>query len=348
MIDLAVFGAGRIGSVHGRNAARQPGARLKYIVDPIASEGRAELAAETGAQIVEAAAVFADADVAGVIVASSTDTHAELVLEAVAARKPIFCEKPISLDFATVLKVAEAVEASGAPCMLGFQRRYDPNFKAVRDRIASGAAGNLEQIVMHTRDPAPPPISYVERSGGMFRDQAIHDFDQARYLTGEEIASVYAVGGSMIDPAIGAAGDIDCAMIVLTTVSGKLVSMNNQRRAPFGYDQRLEAFCAKETFFIDNRARDTVTVGSAAGYTSAPPMNYFIERFADAYRAEMETFVAMIAHGAPSLANIRDGLEAQRLAEAAVVSLNTGIPVRVDRDWHPAKEGVPELAPRPR
>ena len=183
----------------------------------------------------------------------------------------------------------------------------------------------------------------------MFRDQAIHDFDQARYLTGEEIASVYAVsGGSMIDPAIGAAGDIDCAMIVLTTVSGKLVSMNNQRRAPFGYNQRLEAFCAKETFFIDNRARDTVTVGSAAGYTSAPPMNYFIERFADAYRAEMETFVAMIAHGAPSLANIRDGLEAQQLAEAAVVSLNTGIPVHVDRDWHPAKEGVPELAPRPR
>ncbi len=153
-------------------------------------------------------------------VASSTDTHAELVLKAVAARTPISCEKPISLDFSTVLKVAEAVEASGVPCMLGFQRRYDPNFKAVRDRIASVAAGDLEQIVMHTRDPAPPPIAYIEWSGGMFRDQAIHDFDQARYLAGEEIATVYAVGGSMIDPAIGAAGDIDCAMIVLTTASG--------------------------------------------------------------------------------------------------------------------------------
>ena len=335
MIDLAVFGAGRIGSMHGRNAGGQPGARLKYIVDPIASEGRASLAAETGAEIVEAATVFADTDVAGVIVASSTDTHAELVLSAVAAKKPIFCEKPISLDFATVLKVAEAVEPSGVPCMLGFQRRYDPNFKAVRDRIASGAAGNLEQIVMHTRDPAPPPVSYVTRSGGMFRDQAIHDFDQARYLTGEEIATVYAVG-SMIDPVIGAAGDIDCAMIVLTTVSGKLVSMHNQRRAPFGYDQRLEAFCAKEAFFIDNRPRDTVTIGSAAGYALAPPMNYFIERFADAYRAEMETFVAIIARGAPSLAGIRDGLEAQRLAEAAIVSLRTGLPVDLDRDWRPA------------
>lgn len=335
MIDLALFGAGRIGGVHGRNAARQPGARLKYIVDPIDSEGRASIAAETGAAIVELDAVFADPDVAGVIIASSTDSHADLVLRAVEAKKPIFCEKPISLDFPTVLKVAAAVEASGVPCMLGFQRRYDPNFKAVRDRIANGEAGDLEQIVMHTRDPSPPPIAYILRSGGMFRDQAIHDFDMARYLTGEEIATAYAVGGSMIDPAIGAAGDIDCAIITLTTTSGRQVSMNNQRRAPFGYDQRLEAFCAKEAFFIDNRLRDTVTIGSASGYSAAPPMNHFIERFADAYRAEMETFVAIIGRSASSLAGIRDGLEAQRLAEAAIVSLKTGLPVRLDPDWRP-------------
>lgn|SRR5574337_291745 len=336
MIELAVFGAGRIGAVHGRNAARQPDARLKYIVDPVASAGRSSLAAETGAKVVEAEAAFADPAVAGVIVASSTDSHADLILRAVQARKAIFCEKPISLDFATVQKVAAAVEASGVPCMLGFQRRYDPNFKAVRDRIASGEAGNLEQIVMHTRDPSPPPIPYIERSGGMFRDQAIHDFDMARYLTGEEMASVYAVGGSMIDPAIGAAGDIDCAMIVLTTASGRLVSMNNQRRAPFGYDQRLEAFCASEAFFIDNRLRDTVTIGSASGYAAAPPMNHFIERFADAYRAEMEAFIAMIARGESALAGVRDGLEAQRLAEAAIVSMKTGLPVHVDREWRPA------------
>ena len=156
MIELAVFGAGRIGGVHGRNAACQPGARLKSIVDPIASDGRDALAAETGAKVVDAEAVFADPSIAGVIIASSTDSHADLVLRAVQARKPIFCEKPISLDFPTVLKVAEAVEASGVPCMLGFQRRYDPKFKRVRDRIASGEAGKLEQIVMHTRDPAPP------------------------------------------------------------------------------------------------------------------------------------------------------------------------------------------------
>lgn len=335
MIELAVFGAGRIGYVHGRNAAQQPGARLKYIVDPVASAGRDRLAAETGAAVVEAETAFTDADIAGVIVASPTDTHADLLLSAVDAKKPIFCEKPISLDFSTVERAASAVEASGVACMLGFQRRYDPNFKAVRDRIASGEAGNLEQIVMHTRDPSPPPVSYAERSGGMFRDQAIHDLDMARYLTGEEIATVYAVGGALIDSAIGAAGDIDCAMIVLTTVSGRMVSMNNQRRAPFGYDQRLEAFCAEESFFIDNRLRDTVTVGTVRGYVAAPPMNYFIERFADAYRVEMETFVAMIARGAKPLANIRDGLEAQRLAEAALVSMKTGAPVALNGDWRP-------------
>ena len=220
--------------------------------------------------------------------------------------------------------------------MLGFQRRYDPNFKAVHDRIASGAAGNLEQIVMHTRDPSPPPISYIERSGGMLRDQAIHDFDMARYLLGEEVATVYAVGGCLIDPAIGAAGDIDTAMITLTTASGRLVQMNNARRAPFGYDQRLEAFCAKECFFIGNRFRDVVTVASSVGQTASPPMNYFIERFAEAYLAEMETFVEMIRSGRPSLAGVRDGLEAQRLAEAAVVSLATKSPVRLASNWRPS------------
>jgi myo-inositol 2-dehydrogenase / D-chiro-inositol 1-dehydrogenase len=336
MIDLAVFGAGRIGGVHARNAARQPRARLKYVVDPVASAAREQLLAETGAQLVESEVVFADAAIAGVVIASPTDTHAALILSAIETGKPLFCEKPISLDFPTVVKIAQKVEASGVPCMLGFQRRYDPNFRRVRDRIASGDAGALEQIVMHTRDPSPPPVSYIERSGGMFRDQAIHDFDMARYFAGEDIATVYAVGGSMIDPAIAAAGDIDCAMITLLTRSGKQISMNNQRRAPFGYDQRLEAFCAKESFFIENRLGDNVTVGAASGYLAAAPMNHFIERFAEAYRAEMEAFVAMILSGQAPLAVMSDGLEAQRLAEAAIVSMNTGAPVTVRADWRPA------------
>ena len=335
MIKLAVFGAGRIGYVHALNAASLRSVRLEYIVDPIPSAHLDDLASKTGARIVEADTVFADPSIDGVIIASSTDTHAELILQSVAAGKAMFCEKPISLDFKLVTEVAEAVAKAGTPCMLGFQRRYDPNFRMVRERIQSGTSGQLEQVVMHTRDPSPPPVEYVKRSGGMFRDQAIHDFDMARYLLGEEIRTVYAVGGCLIDPEIGKAGDIDTAMITLTSKSGRFVQMNNCRRAPFGYDQRLEALCAKEVLYVENRPKDSVMIGSAQGFTSAPPMNYFIERFADAYRAEMVAFVEMLKTGAEPLAGMADGLEAQRLAEAAIVSMQTGKVVELTAGWQP-------------
>ncbi len=335
MIKLAVFGAGRIGYVHALNAASLRSVRLEYIVDPIPSAHLDDLASKTGARIVEADTVFADPSIDGVIIASSTDTHAELILQSVAAGKAMFCEKPISLDFKLVTEVAEAVAKAGTPCMLGFQRRYDPNFRMVRERIQSGTSGQLEQVVMHTRDPSPPPVEYVKRSGGMFRDQAIHDFDMARYLLGEEIRTVYAVGGCLIDPEIGKAGDIDTAMITLTSKSGRFVQMNNCRRAPFGYDQRLEALCAKEVLYVENRPKDSVMIGSAQGFTSAPPMNYFIERFADAYRAEMVAFVEMLKTGAEPLAGMADGLEAQRLAEAAIVSMQTGKVVELTTGWQP-------------
>lgn len=335
MIKLAAFGTGRIGYVHTLNAAALPSVKLEYVVDPVSSAQRADLAEKTGARIVAPETVFADPSIDGVI-ASSTDTHAELILKAVAAGKAMFCEKPISLNFKLVTEVAQAVAKAGTPCMLGFQRRYDPNFRLVRERIQSGASGQVEQLVMHTRDPSPPPVEYVQRSGGMFRDQAIHDFDMARYLLGEEIRTVYAVGGCLIDPEIGKAGDIDTAMITLTSKSGRFVQMNNCRRAPFGYDQRLEALCAKEVLYVENRLKNSVMIGSAEGFSVAPPMNYFIERFADAYRAEMVAFVEMLLTGAAPLAGMEDGLEAQRLAEAAMVSMTTGQVVRLDSGWTPA------------
>lgn len=335
MIEIAVFGAGRIGQVHAVNAAAHPSVRVKYLVDPVESAGRAALAARIGANIVEAEAVFSDPAIAGVVIASSTDTHADLLLSAAAAGKAVFCEKPVSLDFETVVRVTQAVERSGIACLLGFQRRYDPNFRAVRERIASGEAGRLEHVVMHTRDPAPPPRAYVERSGGMFRDQAIHDFDMARYLLGEEIVSVFAVGGCLIDPEIGAEGDIDTAMVTLTSVSGRFVQMVNCRRSPFGYDQRLEALCAREVLYVENRPARSVTIASAEGFRAAPPLNYFIERFSEAYRDEMTAFVALVETGQKPLAGIRDGLEAQRLAEAALVSMQTGKPVKISPDWWP-------------
>lgn len=335
MTELAIFGAGRIGQVHALNAAAQPSVRVRYLVDPVAGPQRDGLAARLGAELVGTDAVFDDPRIDAIVIASSTDSHADLLERAAEAGKAVFCEKPVSLDFATVERVAARVAASGIPCMLGFQRRYDPDFRAVHDRIASGAAGRLEHVVMHTRDPSPPPRSYVERSGGMFRDQAIHDFDMARYLLGEEIRSVYAVGACLIDPEIGAAGDIDTAMVTLTSASGRFVQMINCRRAPFGYDQRLEALCAGEALYVENRPATSLRVGDAGGFRTAPPMNYFIERFAAAYRAEMEAFVAMLATGEAPLAGIRDGLEAQRIAEAAIVAMQTGQPVALTPDWRP-------------
>ncbi|MBO9436985.1 Gfo/Idh/MocA family oxidoreductase [Ruegeria sp. R13_0] len=335
MIDLAVFGTGRIGQVHTKNLAALPGVRVKYLVDPIASPAQDDLIRRTGAAIVEPDEVFADRNVAGVVIASSTDSHAKLLLDGVAAQKAIFCEKPISLDFSTVTKVAAAAEASALPVMLGFQRRYDPNFRAVRDRIADGTAGRLEQLVMHTRDPGPPSIAYVKVSGGMLRDQAIHDFDQARFMTAEEITSIYAVGNCQVDPEIGAAGDIDSLLVTMTIASGRMVQMSNNRRGPLGYDQRLEAHCANEVLFIDNRPQNDIRIAAASGLLSAPPMDYFIARFEIAYRAEMLAFVDMIRNGTKPLANVRDGLEAQRLAEAALISINTGHPVKLTPDWQP-------------
>lgn len=340
MIKLACFGAGRIGQVHATNAAAHAGVDLTYIVDPVASAQRDSLSARTGARIVSADDVFSDPEIDGVIIASSTDTHASLLFDAAKARKAVFCEKPVSLDFATVASVAEAVEEAGIPCMLGFQRRYDPSFRQVRDRIAGGKAGRLEHVLMQSRDPSPPPRSYVETSGGMFRDTAIHDMDMCRFLLDEEIATVYAVGSCLISPEIGDAGDVDTLMITLTTVSGRFAQVVNCRRGPFGYDQRLEALCEREVLFVENRRQNTVRIEGPDGAHAAPPMNYFIERFADAYRDEMHTFVELINAGTRPLADIRDGYEAQRLVEAAIVSARTGKAVPFGANWVPGMEGT--------
>ncbi|WP_210270211.1 inositol 2-dehydrogenase [Aureimonas sp. ME7] len=334
-IRLAIFGAGRIGQVHARNAAAHPSVEVAYLVDPVASPGRDTLATEIGARVVDADAAFADDRIDGVVVASSTDTHADLVARAADAGKAVFCEKPISLDFAKTEALAERVRNAGIPCMLGFQRRYDASFRAVRDRIASGAAGRLEHLMMQSRDPAPPPASYVRTSGGMFRDTAIHDMDMARFLLDEEIASVYAVGSCLISKEIGAAGDIDTLMIVLKTRSGRLAQVTNCRRGPMGYDQRLEALCSEEVLWVENRPQTTMRTARPEGAWAAAPMNYFIERFAQAYRDEMNAFAEMVETGSRPLADLTDGLEAQRLVEAAIESHRTGLPIEFAPDWRP-------------
>lgn len=339
MITLACFGAGRIGQIHAMNAALHPDLNLAYLVDPVAGPHRDQLAARTGAKLAQPEQIFADDTVDGIIIASSTDSHAGLLLRAAESGKAVFCEKPISLDFALTADVAQKVEAAGIPCMMGFQRRYDRSFRELKDRIASGASGPLEQVVMFSRDPAPPPRAYVETSGGMFRDSSIHDVDMARHLLDEGITRVYATGACLISDEIGVAGDVDTLMITLTTASGRMAQIVACRRGPMGYDQRLEALCAREVLTVGNQPQSTLSISDPQGTRTAPPQNYFLERFAQAYRDEMAAFAALLCDGTPPLAGIRDGLEAQRLVEAAVQSARSGQAIEFGPEWTPATGG---------
>jgi len=335
MVKLACFGAGRIGQVHASNAARHPDVQLAYIVDPITGPHLTELAQRVGAQITDTDTVFSDNSIDGIIIASSTNSHADLLLRAAQTKKAVFCEKPISLDFSLTRKVYDTVTASGIPCMLGFQRRYDASFRAVKDRIESGVSGRMEQLTMQSRDPSPPPGSYVKTSGGMFRDSSIHDVDMARFLLDEEIATVYAVGSCLISEEIGQAGDIDSLMITLTSISGRMAQITACRRGPMGYDQRLEALCANEVLNVENQPQNVLSISTPAGKLQTAPENYFIERYRQAYRDEMNAFVDLIKSGKHPLAGIYDGYEAQRLVEAALASMQSGQVISLASGWTP-------------
>jgi myo-inositol 2-dehydrogenase/D-chiro-inositol 1-dehydrogenase len=328
MVTIAIFGAGRIGQLHAKHAAEHPDISIGYVVDPIAANAAA-VAAVTGASIADAERVFADRAVDGVVIASSTDSHADLVQRAAVAGKAVFCEKPLSLDLRTAESCVRVLDREGARCMLGFHRRYDLGFRTARERIRDGKAGEVYQLVLFGRSGSGnlPSVDYIKVSGGLFRDQSIHDFDMVRYLLGEEIATVYAVGGCLVYEAIGAAGDIDTAMITMVSRSGKLVQINNAKYNPFGFDQRVEVLASNEVLRVENVPLDTVVIGTREGFKSASSVGSFLGRYAAAYRAEMDAFAQLIAEGKAPLADHHDGLEAQRLAEAAVRSLREGRPV---------------------
>ncbi len=324
MIRFAVLGCGRIGRMHARNLARHPRAELISVFD-IAAKAAADTAAELG---VTAAAtvedVLADSRVQAVLIATSTDTHVPLIIAAAKAGKAVLCEKPIDLD----LKRAEACGAQIAPLkttvMIGFNRRFDPSFRAVREKVLAGEIGTLEQLIITSRDPSPPPIAYVKVSGGIFRDMTIHDFDLARYMAGD-IESVYATGGCLVDPEIGAAGDIDVAMVVLRAKSGALIHINNSRRCAYGYDQRVEAFGATGMLQAQNRFATSVQHWSKAGTgTRDTAQPFFIERYAEAYAAEIDHFVESVLTGHTPMSDFSDGVAALKLAEAAGESLRSG------------------------
>jgi len=319
MSKIAIIGAGRIGRIHAANASAHPRLSLKYIVDPNAAAA-ADLASATGATVAEFDEALADAEIEGFVVASSTDTHLEFSRRAVDAGQAVFCEKPLDLDLDKARSAAASFGAAHARLFLGFNRRFDPNFRRLRERIRSGEMGSLETLHIISHDPAPPPIDYVKVSGGMFKDMTIHDFDMARWLLGEDPVEVYSAATAIIDPAIAAAGDVDTAKILLRTAGGKICVISNSRRSGYGYDQRIEAFCAKGLLRAGNVFSTTVESWGELGSSTEPLQNFFLDRYAEAYRAEMDHFADILGGSARPEIGYRDGIAALAIAEAARAS----------------------------
>jgi myo-inositol 2-dehydrogenase/D-chiro-inositol 1-dehydrogenase len=330
MVKFAVLGCGRIGYMHALNLARHPRAELAYVYDVI-EDAAATAAGATGARQARAVDEILGAhDVQAVLIASSTDTHLDLLVRAVEAGKAVLCEKPLDLDLAKVDASWTRIKDKNPTIMVGFNRRFDASFKALRDRIRAGEIGKLEQVVITSRDPSPPPVAYIKVSGGLFRDMTIHDFDMARYLMGD-IESVHAVGANLVDPAIEAAGDIDAAMITLVARSGALCQISNSRRSVYGYDQRIEAFGEKGMLQAGNQRPTTLSFwGVGATEARDPVLHFFIERYTSAYLAEIDHFVDCVEKSTAPLTGYPDGREALRLADAALESMTTGRTVRLD------------------
>jgi len=323
MFNVALVGAGRIGRIHAENVARHPALRLSYVIDPVQAAAEA-VAGRWGAEVSDLETALSDPGVSGVVVASATDAHLDQTLKAIAAGKTVMCEKPLDLDLARARGAQAALGGADTPLMLGFNRRFDRHFLALKHGLDSGAVGALETLHIISHDPAPPPPDYVRVSGGLFKDMAIHDFDMARWLLGEEPSEVFAAASCLIDPEIGAAGDIDTAKTILCTPSGKLCVISNSRRSGYGYDQRIEAFGSKGALRADNVMESTVARWGEAGVASDTFQNFFLDRYAEAYRREVAHFADMLSGAAKPSVGYDDGVAALALAEAAALSVRTG------------------------
>lgn len=326
---LALIGAGRIGKVHAQAIDAHPEVTLSAVADFHAPTAEA-LATQYGARVLDPDAIVEDVEVDAILIASSTPTHAVYLERAARAGKAVLCEKPIALDLARTRDVLQVLAIHPVTCALGFNRRHDPQFAALKQSITEGRIGDLETLSIISRDPAPPPAEYVEASGGLFRDMMIHDFDMARWLLDEPIVHVHAEGSCLIDPAIGEAGDIDTAMVTLVTASGRLCHINNSRRACYGYDQRIEAFGSAGMLNAQNETETRLRFTGAPGQMEETPKWFFLERYADAYRREISDFVDAWKQQRDPLAGARDGFEALRLAEAALRSLKEGRRIALD------------------
>jgi myo-inositol 2-dehydrogenase/D-chiro-inositol 1-dehydrogenase len=331
-LNLGLIGAGRIGRVHAANIVhRLPGARLVAIVDVVEAAAR-QLAEQVHAPVSgsDYRMLLADPAVDAVVVCSATDTHAQIIMDAAAAGKHIFCEKPIDHTLAKIDQALAAVEKAGVKFQIGFNRRFDSNYARVRQAVATGEIGAPHLMHIISRDPAPPPLDYIKSSGGMFLDMTIHDFDMARFLMGCEVTEVYTVGGVLVDPQIGAAGDLDTALITLTFENGAYGVIDNSRRAAYGYDQRVEILGSLGSIATGNNYPNSAVVSTAGAICHDLPYNFFMERYTESYVKELSDFVDAVVYDRPVPVSGRDGRVPVVMGLAAAQSYRQHRPVRLD------------------
>jgi myo-inositol 2-dehydrogenase/D-chiro-inositol 1-dehydrogenase len=332
ILKIGIIGAGRIAKVHAANIVYHlPQAALKTVADPFwTAESKAWFEAlGVTSLIADPEALLNDKSIDAVLICSSTDTHADFVIRAAKAGKHVFCEKPVDLTVAKVKAALQAAKDAKVKLQVGFNRRFDHNFKKVRDTVLSGAVGEPHIIKITSRDPAPPPAEYVAVSGGIFLDMTIHDFDMARFQAGSEVVEVFAAGSVLVDPAIGKAGDVDTSVITLKFASGAIGVIDNSRKAAYGYDQRLEVFGSKGVAVAGNDTPSTVKVATADGVAADKPLYFFLERYREAFVDELKAFVDAVQTDKPVPVTGEDGLQDLIVALAAKKSLQEGRPVKV-------------------
>jgi myo-inositol 2-dehydrogenase/D-chiro-inositol 1-dehydrogenase len=328
MLKVGLLGAGRIAGVHATAITSHPESELVAVSD-INAEAAGKLAAKYGGAVRSSDEIIADPAIDAVLIATSTDTHSDFIEKAVAAGKAVLCEKPVDLSLARAKQCLERVRGSGRPVMIGFNRRFDPNFAAIRAAAEAGEIGRTELLAITSFDPAPPPVAYVKVSGGLFRDMMIHDFDMANFLMGGAPEAVTAVGSSIVDPEIGRAVDVDTAVVTLSYADGRIAVIRNSRRAVFGYDQRVEMLGSEGMLEARNVLENQVVKSTKAGVTAAKPVHFFLERYMAAYAAEWAAFVDAVLRGARVPVSLEDGVAALAMAEAAGRSRAEGRSVRL-------------------
>ena len=328
MLKVGLLGAGRIAGVHATAISTHPDSVLAAVSDYY-PENAEKLASQYHTVARTTDEIIADPKIDAVLIATSTDTHSDLIEAATAAGKAVLCEKPVDLSLERARACQQATAKTGRPVMIGFNRRFDPNFRALKTALVAGEIGKPELLSITSFDPAPPPVAYVKVSGGLFRDMMIHDFDMANFLMAEAPVSVSAVGSSIVDPEIGAAGDVDTAVVTLTYADGRIAVIKNSRRAVYGYDQRVELLGSEGLLQAQNMLENTVVKSTTAGVTGAKPTYFFLERYMPSYAAEWEAFVEALNTGGALPVTLDDGVAALAMADAATRSAASGVSVKI-------------------